>query len=90
MPKAFPGEAPELDSLTAQRGRSHTKTAPGCRGVFRIQDVQARTKDINRGADSGRRHRSPVGAGLSGKKTQTRIQVPKTFPGESLRKYFFS
>ena len=26
MPKTFPGEAPELDSLTAQRGRSQTKS----------------------------------------------------------------
>ena len=41
MPKTFPGEAPELDSLTAQRGRSQTKTAPGCR-VFRLLDGQAK------------------------------------------------
>ena len=34
IPKSFPGKAPELDSLTAQSGRSHTKTAPGCH-VFR-------------------------------------------------------
>ena len=30
-----------------------------------------RTKAITRRADSGRRHRSPVDAGLSGKKTET-------------------
>ena len=43
MLKSFPGEAPELDSLTAHSGRSHTKTAPGCR-VFLLLDGQA--KDI--------------------------------------------
>ena len=43
MPKTFPGEAPELDSLTAQRGRSQTKTAPGCR-VFRLLGRQAKDK----------------------------------------------
>ncbi len=29
MPKSFPGETPELYSLTVQRDRSHTKKAPG-------------------------------------------------------------
>ena len=41
IPKSFPGKAPELDSLTAQSGRSHTKTAPGCH-VFRLLDGQAK------------------------------------------------
>ena len=47
MPKTFPGEAPELDSLTAQRsrGRSQTKTAPGCR-VFRYWIEKPRTKGL--------------------------------------------
>ena len=43
MPKTFPGEAPEFDSLTAQLGRSQTKTAPGCR-VFRLLDGEAKDK----------------------------------------------
>ena len=28
MPKTFPGEAPELDSLNVQSGRGHTKPLP--------------------------------------------------------------
>ena len=43
MLKSFPGEAPELDSLTAKRGRSQTKKAPGCH-VFRLLDEQAKDK----------------------------------------------
>ena len=43
MLKSFPGESPEFDSLNAQRGRSHTKTAPGCH-VFRLLDGQAKDK----------------------------------------------
>ena len=41
MLKSFPGEAPELDSLTLLRGRDHTTPAPGCR-VFRLLDGQAK------------------------------------------------
>ena len=88
MLKSFPGEAPELDSLNAQRGRSQTKTAPGCR-VFRYWMDKPRTKGYDRRANSGRRQRSPVGAGDCPEgKQKRRIPMPKTFPGESLRKYF--
>ena len=45
MPKTFPGEAPEFDSLTAHSGRSHTKTAPGCR-VFRYWIDKPRTEGL--------------------------------------------
>ena len=43
MPKTFPGEASEPDSLNVQSGRGHTKTAPGCH-VFRLLDGQAKDK----------------------------------------------
>ena len=43
MPKTFPGEASEPDSLNIQSGSDHTKTAPGCR-VFRLLDGQAKDK----------------------------------------------
>ena len=83
MPKTFPGEAPEPYSLNGQSGRSHTKTAPGCR-VFRYWRDKTRTKDINRRADSGRPHCSPVRSGnCPERKQKHRIPMPKTFPGEA-------
>ena len=88
MPKTFPGEAPEPYSLNGQSGSSHTKTAPECR-VFRYWMDKTRTKDINRRADSGRPHCSPVRSGnCPERKQKHRIPIPKTFPGESLRRYF--
>ena len=83
MLKSFPGEAPELDSLNAQRGRSQTKTAPGCR-VFRYWMDKPRTKGYDRRANSGRRQRSPVGAGdCPERKQKHRIPMPKSFPWEA-------
>ena len=81
MTKTFPGEASELDSLTAQRSRGHTKTAPDVMPFGYWMD-KPRTKAINRRADSGRRQRSPV-TELSGKKQKHRIPMSKTFPGEA-------
>ena len=43
MLKTYPGEAPELYSLSTQSGRSQTKTAPGCR-LSRLLDRQAKDK----------------------------------------------
>ena len=71
MLKSFPGEAPELDSLTAQRGRSQTKTAPGCH-VFRLLDGQAKNKGNY--PESRFRPAPPLTSRcrkLSGKKTET-------------------
>ena len=45
MPKTFPGEAPEPDSLNVQSGRSHTKTAPGGH-VFRYWIDKPRTEGL--------------------------------------------
>ena len=53
MPKTFPGEAPELDSLNVPSGRSHTKTAPGCNAFGNWMD-KPRTKGYDRRTDSGR------------------------------------
>ena len=87
MPKTFPGEAPEPYSLNGQSGSSHTKTAPECR-VFRYWMDKTRTKDINRRADSGRPHCSPVRSGnCPERKQKHRIPMPKTFPGEAPEPY---
>ena len=81
--KSFRGEAPEPYSLNGQSGRSHTKTAPECR-VFRYWMDKTRTKDINRRADSGRPHCSPVRSGnCPERKQKHRIPMPKTFPGKA-------
>ena len=83
MPKTFPGEALEPYSLNGQSGSSHTKTAPECR-VFRYWMDKTRTKDINRRADSGRPHCSPVRSGnCPERKQKHRIPMPKTFPGKA-------
>ena len=83
MLKSFPGEAPELDSLNAQRGRSQTKTAPGCH-VFRLLDEQAKDKGHYPESRFRPAPHSPVDAGdCPERKQKRRTPMSKTFPGEA-------
>ena len=83
VPKTFPGKAPELDSMTAQSGRSYKETAPGCH-VFLYWIDKPRAKGLTGEQIQAGPRRSPVGAGdCPERKQKRRIPIPKTFPGKA-------